>query len=292
MKHVSVLAGITLLCAILPSCATGMTSVIDGYDAPLLPPLAMGGDKPVEAAISMGVGESFAASFFLPLINGTGTASFARAEALMQWAPGLGKKGVCGVASLGAWAGYAFGETASANWPTGTDALSYGLSATLRLGAALVNHDDYVYEPSLQVRYAYEDGPYFHQRVALAAIERTSDFDMLYINLKESHHSWQAALSPLDLSFRVPIGDFRILLDFGWNDRWYPLAVSLWSAQYESSEDFRNAILASFMPTNYTQALSFQFRNSGWYIGIGTGLVSNYAIFITEGISLSAGYCW
>jgi hypothetical protein len=291
IKSISAISAILLGIATLASCATAMSNGIDGSEPPLLPAYRSEGTKTMEMAISARASASTLLNNAVPLTIGAGRSFFTLGDALFQWQPEHGKAGFCGAMSVGGWAGYTTSPLSDdKNWEPKSQAISYGMSAALRLGLMTTASTDFIYAPSAQFRYAYEGGPYADRRAALAA--PNAAFDIIYLNRKTSRHSWLASIVPIDASIPSPLGDFRVASDFGWNERWYSLA-STYLGNMRADPDSRLAdILVAALPTDYGAMLTFRFRGSGWYLGANVVSVFDTIIFSTFGISLGAGYSW
>jgi len=282
-----------LILALFPSCATVMSSGIDGGETPILPPYHVEGSKTSEVAVSAQIGGSTMASLFFPFVLGIGTTEFAKGDILYQWQPKPGTMGFCGAAALGGWGAFSTSPLSDdLNWTPESEAFSYGLSASVRLGLMVCQDSTLAYTPSLQFLYAYEGGPYFDRRAALAALTPASSSDITYLNMKTNRHSWIASLSPLDVSFYSSLGDIRYSFDLGWNDRWYPMVSTLGSELWDDPESRAKAVLLAVFPTNLNQRVTLRFPKSGWYLGANSIVTFTNVAFVSMGAAFGAGYSW
>lgn len=290
------IAGLCCAClflALFPSCATVMSSGVDGGEAPMLPPFHTEGSKTSDVAVSAQAGASTMTSLLFPFVLGSGTTEFAKGDVIYQWQPKPGTMGFCGAAALGGWGAFSTDPLSSGGYRNfESDAFSYGAYASIRLGLMVSQDSNVVYTPSLQFLYAYEGGPYFDKRAALAALKPASSTDMLYLNMKTDRLSWIASLSPLDVSIKSSLGDIRYAIDLGWNDRWYPVLSSVWPELWSDPENRGRAVLAAAFPTNIYRRIALRFPNTGWYIGIDSMVTFNLMGFISMGAAVGAGYAW
>jgi hypothetical protein len=282
-------------CMALLSCATAMSSGVDGCESALLPPYRSDGKSPVDFALAFDTGLSATKSFFstVLLVPGDSTTSYAKAQAICQWQPKIGM-GLCGALSLGGWGGYTQLKQDDEIQSAESDRLSYGAVAALRLGFRAPTRSDILfYVPSIQFRYAYEFGPYFDLRAASnKAVYDTLRNRLGESNIKKERGSWLLSLVPLDITFTSnESAGPRIIAEFGWNDRWYPQRKGTLTAAFSDPANFGNMLMTYIMPTNFELQATYQLLNSPWYFGLIFGESSDYLnAEITTGFSLGAGY--